>query len=532
MTDEGTIATESRTGTASWGETEFVPGSHVGLVARFTVALIEAGHASTRDRLWRLVAADAPLDDLLDELSTTGLKDLPSFAVAQLDGDDVRLVARGSARITVTFIDGSIRTVDPSDVRTWREDVFVDVSMLAVTFDAAGDAPDSANAANGDRFFVLAGSVPAASLARRFDRPDALAAQAAELWRPKASPDSSDDLFDDEVLVEAETEPDLVPVVDSIDDQPTAWPSAGPVDEAAPPAMSSSDDSTAPPEDSNETISSIDFDAPGPTATAANTAPRSEVIDSPGADGGATEADGNYDFIYGHTVARSVEGAAVRPDETAAGTGGLISSVPSVGSAPPLGPSDVAQVPQALAGDHDGMTISRADLMAMKSAPTGASTSPTPGSNEVLAVLCPSGHPNPPHAASCRLCGVTIGTSAPVSVPRPPLGVLVFSNGERVVADRTVLIGRNPRVSGTLTGELPRIVKLESAGQGLSRTHAEVRIEGWQMLLEDLQSTNGTEVTLPGQATRRLHAGDPVALVPGATVDFGDELQCTVEVVS
>ena len=528
MTDETTNATESWSGAKRWGETEFVPGRHVGLVGRLTVALIEAGHASTRDRLWRLIAIDAPMDDVLDELSATGLKDLPSFAIAQLDGDDVRLVARGSSRIVVTFTDGSIRTVDPSDVRTWREEVLVGVSMLAVTVDDAGDALGSTNA-HGDRFFVLAGSVPAASLERRFDRADALAAQAAELWRPSSSADSSDDLPDDEVLVESETEPDFVPVVESVDDQPAAWPSAEPVDEVA---SSPSDDSTMPPEDSNETISSIDFDAPVPRAPVDSTAPRSDVVDSPGVDSGAAEADGNYDFIYGHTVARSVEGAAVRPDETATGAGGLISSVPSVGLVSPLSPSDVAQVPQALAGDHDGMTISRSDLMAMKSASAGAPVAPTPGSNEVLAVLCPSGHPNPPHAASCRLCGATIGTSTPVSVPRPPLGVLVFSNGERVVADRTVLIGRNPRVSGTLTGDLPRIVKLESAGQGLSRTHAEVRIEGWQMLLEDLQSTNGTEVTLPGQAPRRLHAGDPVALVPGATVDFGDELHCTVEAVS
>jgi hypothetical protein len=46
---------------------------------------------------------------------------------------------------------------------------------------------------------------------------------------------------------------------------------------------------------------------------------------------------------------------------------------------------------------------------------------------------------------------------------------------------------------------------------------------------EDLQSTNGTEIQLPGQPRRRLRGGEPVAVVPGTLIDFGDELHCTVE---
>ncbi len=546
-----------------WGDTEFVPGRHVGLVSRSTVALIEAGHPVTRERLWSLIAVDAPIDDVLDELSSTGLKSLPAFAVAQLDSGALRLVARGATHVTVTFSDGDERIVDPSDVRTWREDVFVGVGRVSLGLD-----DEETSTEHSDRFFVLAGSVPASSLERRFDEVGQLAAAAAASWTPQPplvqpipgigitpgaddllpaaghrvdstdrrapgaeaeTTSTSDERSDGgpETVDAAREDPTRLPEVaptlaetddverddaeaETASDQPFGSPPPGPAavsgHEPAPGVEGS-----FPPEDSNETISSIDFSGP---------------VSAPETTTSADEED-NYDFIYGHTVARSVEGAAVRIDDEEVGSGGLISSVPGEAPVTNSGSSDAVA---ALEGDHDGLTVSRAELAAMK----GVSGAAAQDGNrdEVLAVMCSSGHPNAPHAASCRVCGAAIATSSPVAVQRPPLGVLVFSNGERVVADRTVLIGRNPRVSGTLTGELPRIVKLESAGQGLSRTHAEVRIEGWQMLLEDLQSTNGTEVTLPGQAPRRLHAGDPVALVAGATVDFGEELQCRVEVVS
>ena len=69
-------------------------------------------------------------------------------------------------------------------------------------------------------------------------------------------------------------------------------------------------------------------------------------------------------------------------------------------------------------------------------------------------------------------------------------------------------------------------MKFDGLGQGLSRTHAEVRVENGALLLEDLQSTNGTETQLPGQQRR---GGEPVVVVPGTLIDFGDELHCTFE---
>lgn len=140
----------------------------------------------------------------------------------------------------------------------------------------------------------------------------------------------------------------------------------------------------------------------------------------------------------------------------------------------------------AAPGDHDGMTAGRAvseDQPADDDAPTGA----------------------------------------------PVHGVLAFSNGERVQVDRAVLIGRNPKVAEAVEGGLPHIMKFDGPGQGLSRTHAEIRLVDGEVLIEDLQSTNGTEVQLPGQQRRRLRSGEPVVIVPGTLIDFGEELHCTLE---
>lgn len=514
-----------------WGPTEFIVGRHVGLVGRFTIGLIESSVSTVRDELWSLVAADAPIDDILDRLSVKGLKALPAFGLAQVDEGTVRVVARGSATILVDFSDGTNRVIDPSEVRTWIEEAFADVVAVSIGLvDSEIDVTDQSGARGSvalDRYVVLAGSVPACRLIRRFDEQHPLAEAARAEWSPAPiSRWSSDAIAEPEVPVgvEAVEPPELdrddrsETDQDVADGSPLAETSMGEMVAADSGAAESGAPVAGIPLDSNETIAAQEFDT-----LASPDVVEGGVDADPQPDEAAT---GDYDFIYGHTVARSVEGAAVRADEESSPSG-LISFVPPsdpVDPSPPVATSEQA-------GDHDGLTVTRADLAVMRASPA-ATAPPVPGANEVLAIRCELGHANPPQASSCRNCGRPVLAGAPVSVQRPPLGVLVFSNGDRVVVDRNILVGRNPRVAGTVSGELPRVVKFEDLGKGLSRTHAEVRLEGWQMLLEDLQSTNGTEVTLPGQAPRRLHAGEPASLVPGTRVDFGGEVQCTVETVS
>ncbi len=126
----------------------------------------------------------------------------------------------------------------------------------------------------------------------------------------------------------------------------------------------------------------------------------------------------------------------------------------------------------------------------------------------VPALLCPSGHVNPPSGGVCRRCGAPLPHD-PVPVPRPVLGVLRLSFGDVITLDRGVLMGRNPRTDfgGTDGEERPHVVKLPSADGDISRTHLRVTLDGWHVLVTDLNSTNGTLVTLPGRDPQQLRPG-------------------------
>ncbi len=518
--DAASSEADSQDAALAWGTTSFEPGGDVGLVAQQTVGLVERDNPSTREKLWSLVSGDAPLDDILDELSSTGLKALPDFGLAQVEGAAIRIVARGQIRIAAELSSGSVHEIDPSDVRTWIEELVDDVVAITIALPARDD---DTPAASTDAFAVLAGSVPATSLSRRYDAPDALAetATSGAGWTaggagastapetpapeepapeepapeeelaasaPAATSDVDLEMVDDIDVPDAAVEPDAVeeagdnwfdeqagdsaavippqPQMDDVvieGDLAEVAP-ADAVDITADPEPEAAEPASAPPADAPPADPQPASPQPPPPVAAPSGPPPS----SPGAGGPPPPAE------------RPDATVVVGPDDGP--TRGPVSSIfdddfddHAAGSTP--------------MGDHDGMTAARAEL------DDGGSAGMPP-------------------------------TDAPV------YGVLAFSNGERINVDRAVLIGRNPKVAGAVEGGLPHIMKFDGPGQGLSRTHAEVRVEAGEVVIEDLQSTNGTEVQLPGQQRRRLRAGEPVVIVPGTLVDFGDELHCTLESAS
>jgi len=72
-------------------------------------------------------------------------------------------------------------------------------------------------------------------------------------------------------------------------------------------------------------------------------------------------------------------------------------------------------------------------------------------------------------------------------------------------------------------------VTLPSPQQDISRTHAEVRTDGEDVLVTDLHSTNGVLVARPGEQARRLHPGEATVVARGEVVDLGDAVTFTVE---
>jgi len=119
------------------------------------------------------------------------------------------------------------------------------------------------------------------------------------------------------------------------------------------------------------------------------------------------------------------------------------------------------------------------------------------------------------------------GTSAD---PDRRVARLVLSSGVVVALDRRVLLGRSPMVSRAAdTGEVPRLVTVESPHRDISRTHAEVRMTEDGVEVTDLHSTNGVYLETEGRGVERLAPGEPTVVAPEAVVDIGDGVSFVVE---
>jgi hypothetical protein len=543
-------------------------GAGIGIVSERTLALLEPVNGLLAEDLWQLVESGAGVDDLLERMSSTGLRSLGSFAMAQFEDAGVRVVVRGTAAIDIAGTKKS-RQIVASGVRTWVEDFLPGTPDLSLRLGqpADGELP----------FRVMHGLVPADMLCRAsiaagpklvdldyqwtedFVPAPIVGSPSIESVRegtPAASVDALDLQPESAALVmPTASSPESVAEQDSL--EMLADPFAGPV--AAP----SSEELGWAEVDSNRSVDSVGPEIGTESGSADPVTDWREVaVDdsstisasmlNEAVEAGELEpsvwmapnsapdpADRDYDDYFGRTIARSVQGAIVVVHDEAHGE--LPTAQNAAQAAVPSPHSDRAEphlivgVPPGMPSDSDfvgtdGHTMTKADLAAMRSGATSAIPTfgaPAMGGPTVQAVMCAANHPSPWGSASCSQCGQAVGAS-PVLIARPRLGQLRLDTGQVIGLDRPLLIGRKPKLEGRMSGEMPQLVEL-SIGQGLSRTHAMVRLEGWHVLVEDLGSANGTIVTLPGQPPRRLHESEPSLLEYGASIDFGGEVTAIFE---
>ena len=200
----------------------------------------------------------------------------------------------------------------------------------------------------------------------------------------------------------------------------------------------------------------------------------------------------------------------------------------------PDGGADAASpngsVPSGAQGKHDGRTVSAVGLHAARNALGGQTGLDAPSGTgpSVMAIFCEAGHPNPVHASSCCECDSTI-TSRTGQVERPVLGVLRVSSGATAILDTDVIIGRLPQGTSSTAAQRPRLLTVPSPGKAISKTHCAVRVEGWDMRVEDLGSTNGTFLLRAGEEPRRVPEHHQLFLRIGDVIDIGDGTTLTVE---
>jgi hypothetical protein len=185
--------------------------------------------------------------------------------------------------------------------------------------------------------------------------------------------------------------------------------------------------------------------------------------------------------------------------------------------------------------DPDRYEMENGDT-ALMAVPPATSDAPAPPPVDhghaplVQAAICLSGHPNPPYAQRCGLCGALVPPQTTQLVPRPVLGVLRSPDGSSVRIDRPILVGRAPVLRDDLA-EVPELMRVPSPGQDISRTHLLVSPDDWEIRLTDLHSTNGTLIVRPGPGVERLQLqpGEPYAVVVGTVVELGDGVAVLVD---
>ena len=133
-------------------------------------------------------------------------------------------------------------------------------------------------------------------------------------------------------------------------------------------------------------------------------------------------------------------------------------------------------------------------------------------------------HLNDPRATTCRLCRLPIAAGAAhVEGLRPPLGRLTWDNGETDSLPGAVLVGREVGLdAAVVAGELAPLVP-SGPNDSMSRVHAELRPSGWDVVVIDRASTNGTFVwDEASRAWQRLTRARRTCCKGGPSLAFGE----------
>ncbi|GGH89734.1 FHA domain-containing protein [Arthrobacter liuii] len=268
---------------------------------------------------------------------------------------------------------------------------------------------------------------------------------------------------------------------------------------------------------------------PGPDeapATAARPASSGVLIDSvPWRTGGATPASAAPASSPAPTPGTPPPPSMPAPLSFSAGPGG-----PARKPGAADDPVREQEAGAAFDPDHDGQTVMKSSIPGTAPGPAmnAAVQQDAGGGPLVLARVCARGHANPPTHALCSACGAALLPDA-IQVARPRLGRMRLSTGELLDLDQSMVIGRQPSVSRVQGGVMPRLVQVASPGGDISRSHVEVRLEGWHVMLCDLKATNGTVLVREGQPPRRLAQNEMAILLDGDIAELGDNISLRFE---
>lgn len=157
--------------------------------------------------------------------------------------------------------------------------------------------------------------------------------------------------------------------------------------------------------------------------------------------------------------------------------------------------------------------------------PTLEPAAPAGEGVQVQGIVCSRGHFNDPASLYCATCGISMVHQTHNLVPgqRPPLGVVVLDDGAVFPLIGDYVLGREPDGDAEVVAGRAQPLALDDPDALVSRVHARIRLEGWDVRVLDAHSSNGTFVARPGEADwTRLVADEPVTILPGTRVTLGN----------
>ncbi|HWG72878.1 MAG TPA: FHA domain-containing protein [Acidimicrobiales bacterium] len=199
-------------------------------------------------------------------------------------------------------------------------------------------------------------------------------------------------------------------------------------------------------------------------------------------------------------------------------------AVGPVGAPAAVGPVGVPAAGASPAGA--GLAASMAPTMMVAAEKmAGETRTANPDKVTVTGRYCGRGHFNAPNDRWCRVCAQALAQDpgGETEGERPPLGALAWDSGETDVITRDTVVGRDPGGDASVASGSTAALSPSGQSEGMSRVHAELRLIGWEVLLSDRGSTNGTFVWDEGrQAWHRLEPGERCPLHVGTIVAFGE----------
>lgn len=488
------------TGPGSLPTIEYSPGGWVGVAGSqaWLLADIHLG-APVIGRCWELVREGAAVGDVLATLFSAGSRSVASFAVVRYADATAQVAVRGVARVELVPVAG-----EPVDVRTPGVGYLVEHKVDHELAEIRLVGPAGSGEAEAVTLPLAGGVVLAAHLGVRPAGSAAAPDRSGFRAEPSASPQPATPA---PAPAPAPAAPMPTPVVQPI---PVVEERRAPAD-AGP-----------------------DFGHLFGATQLPVTDPDEEFFTERPEPRGAAPAGSDRvpDQVERKVAATTLPPIGTEPPDRAAGPDDeLITDVPWAKmpgtSEEPSGRATVAAdaaYRNTPAGElDDDLTVTTIRRNPPRRTPSSAGTGPT-----VTAVRCEAGHLNPTEAKTCRVCDGVVPVQTPTVVPRPTLGVLRLSDGDVIQLDRGVVLGRAKDAPQGPDG--PNFVHLRSPDKEISRRHVEVRLDGWQVVVVDLDSHNGTVVTLPNRAPEQLPTGGSKVLEPGSIVSLAGAVSFRFEV--